>query len=207
MTSSNPPTENRETFFGRLEPVMAPSEILDCEIAYELCKGAHHWQTRKELDENGEPIRYFEHLRDTTLIPIDELGIVNTETVETCLLHDSCEDTKNITPRMIERLFGSKVALNVKLLTKTAANKDRYYDNLMTYGYPMVWIVKGSDRLSNLRTLDQCSKEFQAKQVHETYAKILPMLRQLTNTAGYTTIGQRLYGLIETQLYIVQSRL
>lgn len=207
MTSSNPPTENRETFFRRLEPIMAPSTVLDIEIAYELCKGAHHWQTRKEVDENGEPIRYFEHLRATALILIDELGIVDPEAILSCLLHDSCEDTENITPRMIERLFGAKVALNVKLLTKTAENKERYYDNLMTYGYPMVWIVKGCDRLSNLRTLDQCSKEFQAKQVHETYGKILPMLRTLTNTAGYTTIGQRLYGLIETQLYIVQSRL
>ena len=209
MTSSSntPPVENRAAFFGRLSLVMAPSDLLKIEVAYALAKHAHRWQTRKELDDEGSPIRYFEHLRATALIMIDELGIVDCDGIISCLMHDALEDTTDISDRMLEHLFGPKVCLNVKIVTKTPENKAVYYDNLMTYGYPMVWIVKGCDRLSNLRTLDQCSKEFQAKQVHETMRVILPMLRALTNTPGYSNIGQRLCGLIETQLYIVQSRL
>lgn len=33
-----PPVENRESFFNRLRPVLAPSALMDVEVAYALAK-------------------------------------------------------------------------------------------------------------------------------------------------------------------------
>lgn len=207
MTTSTAPTntENRATFFGRLKPFMAPSDLLKVEIAYAMSKYAHRWQTRKELDADGEPIRYFEHLRATALILIDELGIVDAEQVISCLMHDSLEDTTDITEAMLEHLFGKTVVMVVKFVTKTPENKERYHELLMNYGDPRAWIVKGCDRLSNLRTLKDCSPEFQRKQVYETCTKIIPLMEMLSRTPGYEAVGSRLRTLIWTQVQIVNA--
>lgn len=200
------PTENRQSFFGRLRPFMAPSDLLKVEIAYAMSKFAHRWQTRKELDSDGEPIRYFEHLRSVALNLIDELGIVDPDLIISCLMHDSLEDTQDITEAMLEHLFGKVVVMTVKLVTKTPENKARYYDILVTFGDPKAWIVKGCDRLHNLRTLKGCTPEFRQKQVDETVTKILPIMRRLSQTPGYEGVGQKLYHLIESQLYIVLAQ-
>ncbi len=60
--------ENRETFFSRLEPFLVPSQLLNIKLAYTLAKYGHRSQHRKELDINGEPVRYFEHVRRVTLV-------------------------------------------------------------------------------------------------------------------------------------------
>lgn len=167
--------ENRETFFARLRPILAPSALQDVKVAYALAKHAHRWQTRKEKDEDGNPIRYFEHLRATALILIDDLAIVDHEMVVACLMHDSLEDAEEtIDDGMLEHLFGADVAVMVKLLTK--APKEGYYERLMKHGTWKTWFVKGCDRLSNLRTLKGCSPEFQAKQLAETRKVICPLM-------------------------------
>ena len=168
------PTENREMFFGRLRPVLAPSALMDVEVAYALAKHAHRAQIRKELDAEGHPIRYFEHLRATALILIDDLAIVDHEMIVACLMHDSIEDTRDINDRMLEHLFGSHVSVMVKLLTKEP--KEGYYERLVKHGTWKTWFVKGCDRLSNLRTLDGCSPEFQAKQRKETKEVICSLM-------------------------------
>lgn len=168
------PLENRESFFQRLRPVLAPSALMDVEVAYALAKHAHRAQTRKELDADGHPIRYFEHLRSTALVLIDDLAIVDHEMIVACLMHDSIEDTRDINDRMLEHLFGSKVSVMVKLLTKEP--KEGYYERLVKHGDWKTWFVKGCDRLSNLRTLKDCSPEFQAKQRKETREVIRPLM-------------------------------
>ena len=169
-----PPIENRESFFNRLRPVLAPSALMDVEVAYALAKHAHRAQTRKELDADGHPIRYFEHLRSTALVLVDDLAIVDHEMIVACLMHDSIEDTRDINDRMLEHLFGSKVSVMVKLLTKDP--KEGYYERLVKHGDWKAWFVKGCDRLSNLRTLKDCSPEFQAKQRNETREVIRPLM-------------------------------
>ncbi len=174
--------ENRESFFARLRPILAPSDLMDIEVAYALVKHAHRWQTRKELDETGTPISYFKgHLRPTALIAIDELGISDRTIILGCLLHDSLEDTNDIHDRMIEHLFGPEVAVLVKLLTKDP--KEGYFDRLVKHGTWKAWLVKGCDRLSNLRTLKDCSPEFCARQFNETREKICPLMDLLYSRA------------------------
>lgn len=41
MTNPANTTENRETFFARLRPILAPSELMNVEVAYALAK--HAW--------------------------------------------------------------------------------------------------------------------------------------------------------------------
>lgn len=166
--------ENREAFFARLEPVLSPTDLLRVEVAYALAKQAHRWQTRKELDEEGNPIRYFEHLRATALILMDECRIYEPDMVIAALMHDSLEDTRDISPRMLEYLFGQNVVRMVRLLTKNP--KEGYYGRLLDHGdFPTV-IIKGCDRLSNMRTLEGCSMDFRMKQREETAKVVIPFL-------------------------------
>lgn len=190
---TRPVPENREAFFSRLRPLLAPSELLNVEVAYALAKHAHRWQERKEMDSEGRPVRYFEHLRSTALILIDEVGIHSPDLIIACLMHDSIEDTHDISDRMLEHLFGMKVAKTVKLLTKDP--KEGYYERLAHHGNVETWIVKGCDRLSNLRTLKGCEPAFQLKQYTETVKVILPLMRQMVETARGSNLYKSAYKL------------
>lgn len=174
MTSGS--VENRESFFARLTPFMPPSELRRVEIAYMMAKYGHRAQTRKSVDDQGNPIRYFEHLRGVALILIDEAEVRDWQLIVAALLHDSLEDTKDITPEIIEHLFGSRVCQIVKLLSKCP--KEGYLDRLQKYGDEEVILIKAADRLYNLRDMKQCSLEFINKQLDETDFKYMPIFRQ-----------------------------
>ena len=175
MTSTA--TENRASFFNRLRPVLAPSDLLRVEVAYALAKHGHRHQERKELDAEGRPIRYFEHLRGTALILIDELKIIDPDMVIASLMHDSLEDTDDISDRMLEHLFGKRVAMMVKLLTKEDP-KENYYPRLMAHADDATVTIKGCDRLHNLRSMKDCSREFVEKQLDETHDKVFALIDQ-----------------------------
>lgn len=168
--------ENRESFFARLTPFMPPSELRKVELAYMMAKFGHRAQTRKELDVDGKPMRYFEHTRRVALILIDELEVRSWELVCAALLHDCLEDTKDVTEEMIEHVFGARVCQIVKILSKNP--KEGYYSRLEKYADVEIILVKGADRLDNMRSLDSAGPEFKAKQIKETTVVILPILRQ-----------------------------
>lgn len=161
--------ENRESFFRRLEPFFVPSVMLDVELAYTLAKFGHRSQVRKEVDEDGTPVRYFEHVRRVALILIDEVRIIRPELVIGALLHDGIEDTRDLTPAMIEHCFGADVAGIVKTLSK--APKEGYLERFFMSDDWRPYLIKACDRLDNLRSLHQADKAFQAKQVAETRDK------------------------------------
>lgn len=167
--------ENRESFFGRLEPFMIPSELRNIQVAYMMAKFAHRAQVRTETDANGDPVRYFEHLRRVALILIDEYDVRRWELVCAALLHDSLEDTNDITAPIIEHLFGGRVCQIVKILSKTP--KQGYYERLRRFGDHDILLVKGADRLDNLRSLGQATREFADKQRRETQEVVLPIMR------------------------------
>lgn len=167
---------------------------MEVEIAYALAKHAHRWQERKELDSEGHPIRYFEHLRATALVLIDELDVFDHELIITCLMHDSIEDTTDINAPMLEKLFGGNVARMVKMLTK--GPKEGYYDRLHRYADANTLVVKTCDRISNLRTLGGCSPEFQQKQIKETSEVLLPILRD-SRVSGDQRLGEARWLLLQ----------
>jgi (p)ppGpp synthase/HD superfamily hydrolase len=161
--------ENRESFFQRLYPFFSPKILRDIELAYILAKAAHRSQKRNELDEHGEPVRYFEHVRRATLIGIDLAEVVRQDTVIASILHDGIEDTRDLRPEMIEHVFGVDVCGIVKVLSKDP--KDGYLDRFYICTDWRPYFVKACDRLDNLRSMSGSTVEFRRKQVVETRDK------------------------------------
>lgn len=163
---------------------MPPSQILDVDVAYALAKFSHRWQTRKELDSEGHPIRYFEHLRSAVLILIDELEIYDPKMIIGLFMHDSIEDTKDISALMLEHLFGTEVSLMVTMLTKDPV--EGYYNRLMKFASARTLILKGCDNLSNMRTLEGCTPEFRAKQIRQSREHVFPLMDRAVHLAKGT---------------------
>lgn len=171
--------ENRERFFARLEPFFAPSVLLDIQLAYTLAKFSHRSQVRKETNDDGSPLRYFEHVRRVALIVVDEAKVVKPELVISALLHDGIEDTRDLTPAMIEHCFGTDVAVIVKTLSK--APKEGYLDRFYVCDDWRPYLVKACDRLDNLRSMSGSTKEFQIKQVKETREKYYDLFDRMVS--------------------------
>ena len=181
--------ENRHHFMARLKPFHSPSTMLDIELAYTLAKFGHRAQKRKELDGLGQPVRYFEHVRRVALILIDEVGIVNSDMVIAALLHDGIEDTRDLTPEMIEHCFGSTVTSLVKLLSKDP--KEGYLDRMKAAQDWRVFVLKLCDRLDNVRSLHSASPEFQAKQLKETSEIYVPLFQEMLINSTITPQERR----------------
>lgn len=160
--------ENHDTFFERLRPYFAPSVVRKIELAYMLSKYAHRAQVRKEVDEHGDPVRYFEHVRRATLIGLDHARIVRLDTTVALILHDTLEDTR-LSSEIIEDCFGADVCGVVKVLSKVP--KDGYLDRFFVSTDWRPYFCKACDRLDNLQSLDQSPVEFRRKQVNETRDK------------------------------------
>ena len=182
--------ENRESFFQRLYPFFSPKILRDIELAYILAKSAHRSQTRKELDDQGEPVRYFEHVWRATLIGIDFAQIVRPDTVIASILHDGIEDTRDLRPEMIEHVFGDDVCGIVKVLSKDP--KEGYLDRFYVCTDWRPYFVKACDRLDNLRSMTASSAEFRRKQVTETRDKYFRLFdRMVTLTPKQYRDGVR----------------
>src|SRR5690348_11663156 len=110
--------ENKETFQTRLRPHFSPSMQLEIKLAYVLAKFGHRAQKRKERDESGNQVRYFEHPRRVSLILMDELKIMDANMIISALLHDSLEDCEDLTPELLEHSFGSIPTEMIQLLSK-----------------------------------------------------------------------------------------
>lgn len=169
--------ENRELFFNRLKPFHPPSVITKIELAYTLSKYGHSYQTRKEFDDNGNPIRYFEHPRSAAIILMDEIKIYDEELVISCLMHDVIEDSKNISSQMIEQFFGKDICKILQTLSKCP--KEGYLERFFACKDFRPYIIKACDRLDNLRSLDQVSNEFKEKQIKETKEKYFDLFERM----------------------------
>lgn len=173
--------ENKESFQARIRPYFSPSDQLDVKLAYCLAKFGHRAQIRKELVE-GKPTRYFEHVRRVALVLMDEMKIIDRDMIITALLHDSVEDTVDLTPELLEHCFGSNVVTMVKVLSKVP--KEGYIERLNNCHNWKVLAIKACDRLDNLRSLmiPGTSLEFQKKQIKETKEKYFPIFDRLVST-------------------------
>lgn len=172
--------ENKETFQARIRPYLPPSEQLDVKLAYCLAKFGHRAQTRKELTD-GKPTRYFEHVRRVAIILMDEMKIIDRDMIITALLHDSLEDTHDLTSELLEHCFGPNVVSMVKKLSKVP--KEGYIERLTHCQDWHVIAIKACDRLDNLRSLmiPENSLEFQQKQIRETKEKYFPIFDKMVN--------------------------
>jgi GTP pyrophosphokinase len=168
--------ENRESFLGRLRPILAPSDVRRVHLAYMMAKTVHHGQTRSETDVFGDPVRYFEHLRRSALTLIDRIGIRDSDMICALLLHDSVEDSK-LEPDMIEQFLGREVVRTVVCVTKDP--EEGYEERLLEVGDWRVLADKLCDRDDNLLSLWACPAEKQARKIAETKAKYDPIWDRL----------------------------
>lgn len=170
--------ENKESFQARIRPYFSPSHQMDVKLAYCLAKFGHRAQVRKELYE-GKPTRYFEHVRRVAIVLMDDMKIFDRDMIIAALLHDSLEDTHDLTAELLEHCFGNEVVTMVKLLSKIP--KEGYLDRLKNCHHWKTLAVKACDRLDNLRSLMVPGNtiEFQKKQIAETKEKYFPVFDQM----------------------------
>lgn len=183
-------TKNKEQFFNSLQAHLTPSELTKVQVAYTLAKFGHRFQLRKEIEDNKQ-VRYFEHVKRVALVLIDELNIYNCDDICIALLHDSFEDTKDITPELVEFIFGNNVCKGVKYLTNIP--KEGYVERL-NLAPNNIKIIKLCDRVDNMRHINSelCTEKFQIKKKKETVSDYIPMFLNLSHNLKCEKLIQEL---------------
>lgn len=170
--------EDHNSFMKRFCLKITPADIEKLDYAYDLAKHGH----RNQFRESGA--RYFEHVRATAIILVDELGVTDVEVIIAALLHDMLEDGFLLTPSRIKITFGKRVAALVMAVTKPKKGDKRfssdterhnwYFDQMRTVS-PEAKLLKLADRLQNMRTLGSCSPQKQDRKIAETKEIYLPL--------------------------------
>lgn len=124
----------------------------------------------------------FQHQIEIALFITTLKDLQNEEAViSAALLHDVLEDYPNVSPQDIKKLAGKEVRDAVVLLSKevegrTRCSPEAYFSQISKN--PIASIVKGCDRIHNLRTMvGVFTKEKQLKYVKEALEFFLPMLK------------------------------
>ena len=165
--------------FDAIAPRITPEDMERVRQAYLLAKEAHAPQKRK----SGEP--YILHPISVALIAAKELQL-DANTVITAFLHDVVEDTPYTVEDIRER-FGNDVAGLVNVVTKqkketyqTTKQVDNYQQILASLHYDIrAVMVKISDRLHNMRTLQSMRPDKQMKIAGETDCFYAPLANRL----------------------------
>ena len=148
--------------------------------AFEMAADAHKTMRRK----SGEP--YILHPLAVARICVEEIGLGVRSTI-CSLLHDTVEDT-DITLDDVQREFGSEIAKIVDGLTKISnvvdVNASQQAENfrkilLTLTDDPRVILIKLSDRLHNMRTMDSMKQEKQLKISSETIYVYAPLAHRM----------------------------
>lgn len=148
--------------------------------AFDLANEAHRGVRRK----SGEP--YILHPIAVAKIAASEIGL-GTKSVVAALLHDVVEDT-DYTVEDIANLFGAKIASLVDGLTKisevmeanTTQQAETFRKVLLTLADDVrVILIKISDRLHNMRTLDSMPEYKQVKIASETLYIYAPLAHRM----------------------------
>jgi GTP diphosphokinase / guanosine-3',5'-bis(diphosphate) 3'-diphosphatase len=163
-----------------LKPKLKPGDKELLRRAFEMAADAHKTMRRK----SGEP--YILHQLAVARIGVEEIGLGVRSTI-CALLHDTVEDT-DITLEDIEREFGAEIARIVDGLTKISnvidVNASQQAENfkkilLTLTDDPRVILIKLSDRLHNMRTLDSMKREKQLKIASETVYVYGPLAHRM----------------------------
>ena len=175
--------EDHASFLKRFQLKVTPNDLKRLDMAYDMAKYGH----RNQLRESGE--RYFEHVRSTAIILVDELGVYDVELIMAALLHDILEDSFLLKGERAEMVFGSRVARITKAVTKIPKDDPRFATNQQRYAFyhrqvmAGGWeakLVKLADRLHNLRTLSCCSLEKRRRKLAETKKSYLLLINDLS---------------------------
>lgn len=171
--------EVRSEFFARAAELLPASDLPRVEAAYELAAKAHATQFRK----SGIP--YITHPIAVARIAMVELGM-RTSAVMAALLHDVVEDTE-YTIEDIREAFGEDVSFLVGVLTKNddgnykvSKQIDNFKQMLNSIQFDIrALLIKLSDRLHNMRTLESMRTDKQMKITSETDYFYAPLANRL----------------------------
>lgn len=211
--------ETRDIFKKRLKKLSENDQKL-VDFAYDIAKESHRTQKR------DQGTRYFEHLRSVAIILIDECKILDTDLIISALLHDSIEDTgifgnqilgyknlKEISNFRITTVFNKRVSNIIFNLTKlkvdgieiiTKEQADKIYLNNLLKANSETILIKMSDRLHNLRTLKDCTKEKLIRKVEETEVEYYPIFEKIL-ISKYKKEGKKLFDKIKSEIAVLKS--
>ncbi|PLX10123.1 MAG: RelA/SpoT family protein [Marinilabiliales bacterium] len=148
--------------------------------AFRVAADAHKDMRRK----TGEPFIY--HPLEVATIAAEEIGLGRTSIIS-ALLHDTVEDTE-LSLKDIELMFDEEVAKIIDGLTKideisdnnTTAQSETLKKVILTLSEDVrVILIKLSDRLHNMRTMDIMAREKQMKIASETQYIYAPLANRL----------------------------
>lgn len=167
------------TLFQAMEQRVTPEEMGRIKTAYALADEAHKSQKRK----TGEP--YIIHPIAVAYIVGKEL-MLGANPVIAAFLHDVVEDTP-YTIEDIEERFGEDVAFLVRVVTKRkkehyemSKQLDNFKQMLDSVHYDIrAILIKLSDRLHNMRTLESMRPDKQMKIAGETDYFYAPLANRL----------------------------
>jgi len=156
-------------------------EVILITKAFEVAKDAHDGQRRK----SGEP--YIFHPIAVAEIVAKDVGL-GAVSIASALLHDVVEDTE-VTHEDIYALFGHKISRIVRGLTKIKQLKndknlslqaENFRKMILTLNEDVrVILIKISDRLHNMQTMDSMPKYKQEKIASETLYIYAPLAHKL----------------------------
>ena len=175
MTHEEMISNAHDELMNALPKQFADSDRGLVEEAYVLAKEAHSRQMRK----SGLP--YILHPLAVALIVVKEMRQSDVAIICAALLHDVVEDT-DYSIWDIEKRFGKDVAILVAAVTKP--NKECQAENFQhilssVRGDVRVLILKLSDRLHNMRTLESMTIEKRLKTASETQFFFAPLAGKL----------------------------
>lgn len=165
--------------FDIMQPRVTAEELQRIKDAYFLAQDAHCEQKRK----TGEP--YIIHPIAVATIAAEELEL-DANTVCAAFLHDVVEDTAYTLDNIRER-FGDDVAFLVDAVTKrkkaeyvSSKQVDNFQQIVASVNYDVrALLLKLSDRLHNMRTLDSMRPDKQMKIAGETDFFYAPLAGRL----------------------------
>ena len=171
--------ESIASLFANMEQRTPAEDMERVRAAYRLAAEAHMEQRRK----TGEP--YIIHPIAVARIAAEELEL-GANPVIAAFLHDVVEDTP-YTIDDIRSMFGDDVAFLVGVVTKQKKAKyehskqvDNYRQILASVQYDVrAILIKLSDRLHNMRTLDSMRPDKQMKIAGETDYLYAPLANRL----------------------------
>jgi len=164
----------------RYSDIKDPEKKRKIRKAFNFALDAHKGMRRR----SGEP--YILHPLEVALITAKDIGLKTTSIIS-ALLHDVVEDT-DYTIKDIDVMFGKKVSKIVDGLTKISGlftqseslQAENFRKILLTLSDDVrVILIKLSDRLHNMRTLESMPKEKQLKISSETSILYAPLAHRL----------------------------
>src|SRR5690554_866300 len=162
------------------KPTMQKGDKQMIRKAFDIALESHSDMRRK----SGEP--YIYHPIAVAQIIAEEIGL-GTTAIVCALLHDTVEDTE-ITLDDIERMFGKKERQIIDGLTKisdvvdytVSMQAENFRKILLTLSDDVrVILIKLTDRLHNMRTLDSMRRDKQLKIASETLFLYAPLAHRL----------------------------